>query len=291
MKVKMLVMGAAGALLFSVTTLAQNKPLHEAQTKAAWDAVVQKKFPAAKRHAEDCIDEFRGTARRLQKQIEETGRKIPKGKVKDQATRDAIFKNGPLNDVATCYFILGYVAEKTNRRGEMVDAYVEAMKFTHARCWDEGKKIFWSPAEAAKKRLEDPVAADKAPHEALTGKAWEAFNRRDDKKAIEVADECIKEFYEEAVKLQRQLVMRKVSPPTGSVSEREKAAVFKNGLLNDVATCLFVKGRAAERIGDKKTAIAAYTTATKLDRGRCWDNNGWFWSPAEGAADRLSDLR
>jgi hypothetical protein len=75
--------------------------------------------------------------------------------------------------------------------------------------------------------------------------------------------------------------------PVGAVSDDVKQRIFKNGLLNDVATCLFIKGRSAEAMGDKTLAIRSYQAVQKLDCGRAWDPNGWFWSPAEASTDRL----
>jgi hypothetical protein len=63
--------------------------------------------------------------------------------------------------------------------------------------------------------------------------------------------------------------------------------ILDNALLNDVAACHFLKGKAYEKLGRAVDAKKAYTEAKKLTLGRVWDPAGWFWSPAEGAGDRL----
>lgn len=75
------------------------------------------------------------------------------------------------------------------------------------------------------------------------------------------------------------------------MSDQDKQKIFANGLLNDVATCYFIKGKAAEKLVRKDDAKRAYEEAKKLTYARAWDPQGWFWSPSEGASDRLDALR
>jgi tetratricopeptide (TPR) repeat protein len=125
----------------------------------------------------------------------------------------------------------------------------------------------------------------------LTAAAWEAFNKGDFERAIATAEKCIGEFRGSADREQAELENAKAPlPPKGKVSDAEKNAIFAKGLLNDVATCFFIKGRSAENLGRKDVAKQAYTMATKYKHARCWDPKGWFWSPAEAAADRLAGL-
>jgi hypothetical protein len=124
-------------------------------------------------------------------------------------------------------------------------------------------------------------------NERLTAAAWEAFNNEKYERAITNADKCIDEFLGAAGRIQAKLEEDKASIPTGSVNEEQKKQIFKNGLLNDVATCSFIKGRSLEKLSRKEDAKNAYEATKKLSYGRCWDPGGWFWSPAEAAADRL----
>ena len=74
------------------------------------------------------------------------------------------------------------------------------------------------------------------------------------------------------------------------VSADEKKAILFRGVLNDVATCYYIKGQAAEGRGFIKEAIEAYTGAQQFPDARTYDPKGWFWSPAEAATDRIAQL-
>ncbi len=125
----------------------------------------------------------------------------------------------------------------------------------------------------------------------LTNQAWEAYNRSDYKSAIELADKCINEFLGNAMREQEKLVAKKVPlPPVGEVSNRDRQIILERGLLNDVATCLYIKGRSLEAEGQKEEAVKVYKDTTKYTYARCWDPKGWFWSLSEGALDRLRML-
>ena len=127
--------------------------------------------------------------------------------------------------------------------------------------------------------------------------AWDAFNKKDYEKAISFADTCIDNFGKAAYRIQKELDSLKVPlPTTGAVSDAEKDQIFKRGLLNDVATACWIKGRSAEYLFRKggpkkeeyrKMAEEAYKEACKYKHGRTWDPKGWFWSPCEAASDRL----
>lgn len=126
----------------------------------------------------------------------------------------------------------------------------------------------------------------------LTVAAWDAFNAGNYQQAIARADKCINEFRGSADREQVELQNSKAPlPPKGKVSEEEKKRILARGLLNDVATCFFIKGRSAENVGRIPEAREAYLAASKYTYARTWDPKGWFWSPAEAASDRLTTLK
>lgn len=126
----------------------------------------------------------------------------------------------------------------------------------------------------------------------LTSQAWEAYNRGDYKAAIESADRCINEFLGRAMREQEELEAKNTPlPPIGAVSDQERQVIFARGLLNDVATCLYIRGRSLEAEGKREEAGKVYERAAKYTYARCWDPKGWFWSPSEGARDRLRMLK
>jgi hypothetical protein len=266
-----------------------DQPLHEKQTAAAWEAFKKADYAEAVRRADICIDEFSGSARRRQKELDEQKERVPSGRG-DARQKEAIFRNGTLNDVATCYYIKGRALDKLGRKDDAAKALAAAAQFPAARAWDT-RGWFWAPAEAAERYRKNPDLADKAPHEVYTAEAWDAYNRGAHAKAIEAADKCLEEFRAAAQEAEKELARRGVRLPTGAVDEATKKRIFENGMLNDVATCAYIKGRSAEAAGDKKSAAKAYRDAVQLPHGRCWDPQGWFWSPAEGASDRLEIIR
>jgi len=126
--------------------------------------------------------------------------------------------------------------------------------------------------------------------------AWNAFNKENYEQAIKYADKCIDEFGKQAAKIQKNLELKHIpEPPTGKVSSPEKHKIFERGLLNDVATAYWIKGRSAEflykktkNLKYKRIAEEAYKTVCKKYKyGRPWDPRGWFWSPCEAASTRL----
>ena len=137
------------------------------------------------------------------------------------------------------------------------------------------------------KGLIDKPSAAAGPNEKLTAAAWDAFNAGNYQEAITLADKCIGKFKELADKLEEKLERDHVSVPLGAVSDEQKARIHANGILNDVATCYFLKGSSADSLGNKDEAVQAYRACERYPHARCWDPQGWFWSPAEGAKKRL----
>jgi len=128
-------------------------------------------------------------------------------------------------------------------------------------------------------------------NERLTTAAWEAFNKGNYADAITAADKCIDEFAPAAKKTQSSLEGEKASVPNGKVTDEEKAKIFANGPLNDVATCWFIKGRSSEKLKHLDDAKDGYKSTMKYTYGRTWDPDGqFFWSPAETASERLDAL-
>jgi hypothetical protein len=127
-------------------------------------------------------------------------------------------------------------------------------------------------------------------NERLTSEAWDFFNKKDYRAAIATTQECIHEFQVSANREQAELKGQSAPvPPIGKVSDEEKAVIFQSGLLNDVATCFFIQGHAAENLGLIEDAKRSYRQAETYPFARTWDPIGqFFWSPAQAATDRLS---
>lgn len=147
------------------------------------------------------------------------------------------------------------------------------------------------PSRQQIRATEERQGSEQTPlNERLTSAAWQAFNNEKYQVVITNADKCIDEFLGAAKRIQAKLEAEKLRIPTGTVTEEQKKKILENGLLNDVATCYFIKGRSLEKLGRKEDAKKAYEATKKLSCGRCWDPADWFWSPAEAASDRLGLL-
>jgi hypothetical protein len=127
----------------------------------------------------------------------------------------------------------------------------------------------------------------------LTTAAWIAFNNSDFKTAIIKADTCIDEFEPLAIKEQQELQTANTPlPPKGTVSEATRNDIFKRGLLNDVGTCWFIKGRSLEKLKKIPEAIQAYQKCEIYTYARTYDDKAkLFWSPSEAAGARKSSLQ
>ena len=128
-------------------------------------------------------------------------------------------------------------------------------------------------------------------NEQLTTCGWDKFNSRDFEEAIAIAEECIDTFDAQAHREQEEFTASgKPPPPVGAVGEDVKNAILSRGVLNDVATCYYIKGQATEGLDRINQALLAYRGAERFPDARTYDPRGWFWSPAEAATDRIARL-
>lgn len=116
----------------------------------------------------------------------------------------------------------------------------------------------------------------------LTIKAWNALGEDQNTNAVAYANKCIALYEKDAVNMQKKLK----APVDG-----DDDAVRAKWALNDVGTCYYIIGKAHEKLGDTTKATTAYTALiSKLAFAQCWDPQGWFWTPAEAAQERLDAL-
>ena len=115
----------------------------------------------------------------------------------------------------------------------------------------------------------------------LTSKAWKSLQSNDYPSALAYTAKCQDTFKAQALEMQKSL---KAPAP--------KEAAFTYWALNDVGTCYFIQGQVLDKQGDKKGAIAAYKyLVDNLAFAQCWDPQGWFWTPADAAKKRLTELQ
>jgi len=148
------------------------------------------------------------------------------------------------------------------------------------------KSVFGPVATSNTKPPKDPI------HVTLTTNAWQGLNNENYTDAIKYSDECIDQFEQEAFRIQKKLETNGYQlPDLESLTKEQEDEIFRHGVLNDVATCWYIKGRALEKSNNKENAMQAYREVTKFKFACTWDpNRRKFWSPSQAAADRLQAL-
>ena len=114
----------------------------ETLTSKAWAGLNAKNYVTAKGYAQKCIDMYKDKAVEMQKALSAPA-----------TVKEEVFKSWALNDVGTCYYILGQALEADGKAKEAIVAFkflVESLSF--AQCWD-AKGWFWKPADAARERV------------------------------------------------------------------------------------------------------------------------------------------
>jgi len=115
----------------------------------------------------------------------------------------------------------------------------------------------------------------------LAVKAWQALERKDYGAVVAYTSKCKELYYEKA--LEQQGALEAPAPPESA---------HDHWALNDVGTCLFIRGQAHEAQGSLEAALADYTMITeKLPFSQCWDTKGWFWKPADAARKKFVELK
>ena len=117
----------------------------------------------------------------------------------------------------------------------------------------------------------------------LTGKAWDAYNRGAYPEALEYVAKCVELYETEALNMQSSL---SDFPPT-----EPREATAKYWALNDVGTCLFIKGEILLKQGNRLTAKEVFTRLRDgFGYAQCWDPKGWYWKPAQAARQKIIEI-
>lgn len=112
-----------------------------ALTGEAWSAFDRKDFAAARAAIERCQSLYAAKAAEMQ------------GSLAALPGKENAHDQWALNDVGTCTFLLGKVAEAEGKNEEAMAAYKTVVdQYSYAQCWDE-QGWFWQPAVAAKERM------------------------------------------------------------------------------------------------------------------------------------------
>jgi tetratricopeptide (TPR) repeat protein len=117
------------------------KSTSSALASEAWGALERLDYPAARVAIMRCETLYGPQAEEMQNSLTA----LP-----DKETANRYWA---LNDVGTCIFILGKVAEAEGKKDEALACYKKVTeKFGYSQCWDNGG-WYWQPAVAAKERI------------------------------------------------------------------------------------------------------------------------------------------
>ncbi len=248
----------------------------ETLVSKAWEALNGKDIEAVLAYTNKVIELYADQAKKMQASLTD----YVKG------SNDDIFGYWALNDVATSLFIQGEAYRNANMMDEAKAAYQKLIdEFSFGQCFDT-KGWFWKPAEAAKEKLamiESGSNIDFGDYSSvtLTIKAWKALQDKDIDSVVAYTNKCLELYGDKATEMQNSLTEYPI----------EKEKIFSYWALNDVGTCLYIKGMAFLNAGVPDLARKAFQKLVdEYYYAQCWDPNGWFWKPADAGREKLDEL-
>lgn len=243
----------------------------------AWAAFGENNLDGVLAYTNKCLELYAEPAQKMQASLTD----FAKG------TNEDIHAYWALNDVSTALFIQGEAYRKAGKKDEAKAAFEKLIKeYSFGQCWDT-QGWFWKPSETAKQKLaslDSPNAPDfgDVSSSALVGKIWKASSDNN-QQALDAYVAKMLELYEgKAKEMQKSLT---------EYAWESKEKIFSYWALNDVGTALFAKGEYYRKAGNIEEAKKAYQKLIdEFSYAQCWDPQGWFWKPAEAAAEKLATL-
>lgn len=235
----------------------------------AWTALNEKEYVRAIALANQCVKDYAVIAREQQSPL----RELP---IPEMAN-----DYWALNDVATALYIKGRALEKRKDPASARMVYAEALKkYPYAQCWDP-QDHYWSVAVAARDRIkciDMHIEFGDYKSSTLTAKAWDALKQGRVMAAEVYANKCIEVYSEKAGEQQMSL---RAYPSEG--------LEWEYWALNDVGTCLFIKGQALAKQGKQAESDRAFQDILgSYGYAQCWDSSGeWFWKLSDAARKLL----
>ncbi len=114
----------------------------------------------------------------------------------------------------------------------------------------------------------------------LVRQAWEASSQNDFERLNALVNQCVELYGSEAKELQKKLTSL---PARGDESQYQ--------VLNDVATCLFIRAEALMNTGKTDEAIVRFQEIMdEYPWAQAWDPRGWYWSVTEKSQDSINVL-
>lgn len=235
----------------------------------AWRAYEKKDYERVFVAVEACVRLFAARAAKQQALLE------------DFPERGQAPNYAALNDVATCLFIKGKSLREMRCPTEAKEVFREVIRnYRYAQCWDP-KGWFWKVAVAAQDEIhcmDYKVDFGNYSSETLTAKAWKSLQAgRYDAMELYVR-KCVELYGEVAREMQSSLADFAVKG-----QEQDYWA------LNDVGTCLFIRGKALQRQRKNREAGLVYRELlSEYGFAQCFDPHGWYWKIADEARRNLA---
>ncbi len=114
----------------------------------------------------------------------------------------------------------------------------------------------------------------------LVRMSWEASGKSEVEKTLELTNQCIKAFHEQA---RAQGAALSAFPVRGKENDYQQ--------LNNVATCLFIQAEVLMNNGKADEAKVIFQKIIdEYKWSQAWDPRGWFWSVAEKSQNSLDML-
>ncbi len=243
----------------------------------AWGALAARDLKAVEAYVNKINELYAGKAKEMQRGLADYA----------SGSNDQIFKYWALNDVSTAWYVLGEAYRGAGQKDEAINAYNKVINdFSYGQCWDN-KGFFWKPAQAAKEKIamvQSGLNLDFGDYSSstLVQKAWGSLAAKD-LKSVEAYVNKVDELY--AVKAKEMQASLK------DFASGSNDQIFKYWALNDVGTAWFILGEAYRNAGKEKEAAEIFNKViNEYSFAQCWDPQGWFWKPSEGARQRLEDL-
>jgi len=243
----------------------------------AWNALNQNDLEGVLAYTNKCLELYAEQAKKMQSGLTD----YVKG------TNEEIHSYWALNDVAAALFIQGEAYRKAGQNDEAKAAYEKLTnEYSFGQCWDP-QGWFWKPADTAKQKLASlgtPNAPDfgDVSSSALVAKAWKALSDKNQEAVDAYVSKALELYEEKAKEMQKSLT---------EYPWESKEKIFSYWALNDVGTVLFIKGEYYRAAGNAQEAKKAYQKLIdEYSYAQCWDPQGWFWKPAEAAAEKIDAL-
>lgn len=165
----------------------------------------------------------------------------------------------------------------------------------------DGKLRVWSPTQRSSDKplerwisesftVDDPEFYPIGPDFLNANHLWANLGKKKHDLVIRQANNMLSRYYDIALEQQNSLETNAFKYPTENLNEKHAQLVEEQRVINAMATSAYIQGMAYKEKGLEELAIEALKKADRLSHGRCWDPQGYYWSPASAARKLLVTL-